>query len=114
MKKWYITPSTNILIDTEKDTAKKVGDHMVYSSNCYIAPCDCTVFFSSSKGDKQIDVKEGQIVFTFYRDTLPHQIVVFDSTGWKENIQFTIEENQKIKEEWAANSCCDCESKCAD
>lgn len=115
MKKWYITPSTNIVIDTESDEATRINNQYTSINCCYVAPEDCTVNFTDSKGQKTFDVKKGQIILTFYKDQLPNQIVILDSKEFFENIDFMVKEDQKKKEEWAkrdAEACGNCDSCC--
>lgn len=115
MKKWYITPSTNLVIDTESDEVTRAKDQYTSINCCYAAPEDRTVIFTDSKGQKTFDVKKGQIILTFYKDQLPNQIVVIDSKEFFENIDFMVKETQKEKEEWAkrhAEDACGCCDKC--
>lgn len=103
MKKWYITPSTNILINEDNDYAERVGDNYTSLCSCYIAPEDCIVKFSSSKegGFDEYQVKKGQILFTFYSANLPNQLVIFDSDALRENIESYNKDIQEEKEKWA-------------
>lgn len=121
MKRWYITPSTNLLIDTETDSAIHIQDEYTNMNCCYIAPEDCKIKFACNKScdnqgdEKEYNVKKGQLVFTFYRADLPNQLIILDSKELIENIEFRKNEEQKAKEEWAANKVCDgCGTNCKD
>lgn len=113
MKKWYITPSNNILIDTESQKAISVEDNSLSIHYCYIAPEDCTIEYTNSEGTKEFEVKEGQLVLTFYRDSFVNKIVVIDSPEILENLNKYKEELQAEKERWASDCCgkCPCSEK---
>ena len=114
MKKWYITPSSNMMIDFDTESAVRIDAEYLSINDAYMAPCDCKIFFTDSNGTKEYDVKEGQIVITFYKKNLPNQILIVDNPQLKENIQFYKDEIQKEKERWAAEKtcepCADCEA----
>jgi hypothetical protein len=110
MNKWYLTAGSNLMLNQETDRCYNVTDCYTNINCCYIAPEDCTLYFNNSvtDGPVQYEVKKGQVVLTFYKDTLPHQIVILDSDKFKENLQFYMDEMQKEKERWAADK-----TKCA-
>lgn len=114
MKTWYITPSNNIVIDTDNDNAKIVDDNYTSINSCYIASEDCKIKFTDSKtnGWTEYDVKEGQIVLTFYSKEMPNQLVILDSKEFLENLNGYRDAMQKEKEEWASKKCCDCCGNC--
>lgn len=101
MKKWYITPSTNIFVDTDTDTGRRIDSEYASINDVYIAPEDCVVKYSDSKGDQEFEVKKGQILVTVYNKEMPHQIMIIDSKDFEENILSYKEYRQKEKEEWA-------------
>lgn len=115
MKTWYITPSNNIVIDTDNEDAKIVDDNYTSINSCYIASEDCKIKFTDSKtkGWTEYEVKKGQIVLTFYSKEMPNQLVILDSKEFLENLNGYREAMQKEKEEWASKKCCgDCCESC--
>lgn len=106
MNKWYLTTNSNLMLDSETDKAFSVTDCYTNINCCYIAPEDCTLVFTSSETTEPVkyDVKKGQIVLTFYKDTLPNRLVILDSEGFRENLQKYMDDLQKEKERWAAEA----------
>lgn len=113
MKKWYITPSSNLMLDTETESVKRIKDNYTSIENVYITPEDCDIIFSrDDEESKTFSVKKGQLVITFYKHSLPNQLVICDCEGLYENIQAYNNELQQEKERWAAAEdhkceCCD-------
>lgn len=119
MKIWYITPSTNLMLDKDTDQVERIDCEYTSINECYIAPFDCKIKFSgrNSKEIKEYDVKQGQVVITFYKESLPNQLVILDCPEFLENIQAYKDEVQQEKERWANENkagCCDacCKSDC--
>lgn len=115
MKIWYTNAHSSLILDTQTESLQT--PHEVYTNikKCYIAPCDCTIKYKDSqdKDFETFDVKEGQIVLLFYKNSLPNSIVVLDSAEFLENLKVYNDIVQKEKEEWAASkNCSACEAKC--
>ena len=85
---WYMTPSTNLMLDVETEEIKTVHENYTSINNCYIAPCDCILKYKDSNSSEFItrEIKEGQVVLTFYSSNMPNKFVVIDSKEFKENL----------------------------
>lgn len=61
-----------------------------------------------NKNNKRIelDAEEGDLLVEFYESAFPNPILLIHSKEWVENLNKYDEEQQKLKEKWAATSCC--------
>lgn len=88
MMTWYMTPSTNLMIDVETEEIRTVSENYTSIQYCYIAPCDCVLKYKDSNSSEFItkEVKQGQIILTFYSSKMPHKFLVIDSEEFKDNL----------------------------
>jgi len=116
MKTLYISDTGRILLDAENNKCDQFRSDRESIQNIYLIEESMHVVFDSGEYHKELDVEQGDILITFYREGLPHRVIVAKSSEWAENVQWFRDEEQKEKERWAAKqaadggSCpCDCE-----
>lgn len=124
MKTLYLTSNSNIIIDTENNSADRINSERESISRIYMANEPMHVVFGEGEFKKEFDVKKDDIIITFYGcgEDWPHHVVVAKSKEWIANFKTQHKVEQKIKEEWAkkqksasentAANCCDCDQQC--
>lgn len=113
MKTLYMTPGTNIVVDTDNNKASQLDSAPQSINRIYMADDDMHLVFDSGEQHIETDVTAGDIIITFYASQFKYRMIVVKSNEWVENITLENERNQKIREEWAAKKLaesCDCES----
>lgn len=115
MKKIFISSLTRNAVgfDTENQSLFDVPSDSDKISRLYYIKEDCEMTFGC-EGDQQIvPLNAEDIVIVFYEDRFPHHFVVIKNKEWAENIKWLRDEEQRMKEEWAAKHadedihCCD-------
>lgn len=116
MKTLYLTSNSNIIVNTEDNSADKIDNEREYISRIYMANEPMHVIFGEGEFKKEFDVKKDDIIITFYNSGTdwPHRVVVAKSKEWIANFKASRKAEQKIKEEWAkkkaaSTTCADCD-----
>lgn len=117
MKTLYLTSNSNIVINTEDNSADKIDCERESISRIYMASEPMHVIFGEGEFKKEFDVKKDDIIITFYScgTDWPHRVVVAKSKDWIANFKANHKAEQKAKEEWAkkqAASNIKCEDCC--
>lgn len=116
MKTLYISNNSNILIDTEENTANSLDSQREAIQRIYLAEEPMHVVYGSGEYKREVDVKKDDVIVTFYTDDFENRIVVVKSKDWANNLKKYNKRQQEIKEKWAAaesNKCkCECDSAC--
>lgn len=121
MKTLYLTSNSNIVINTEDNSADKIDCERESISRIYMASEPMHVIFGEGEFKKEFDVKKDDIIITFYScgTDWPHRVVVAKSKDWIANFKANHKAEQKAKEEWAkkqsnlSNEGGDCCETCA-
>lgn len=109
MKTLYISNGSNILIDTEENTANSLSTQREAIQRIYLAEEPMHVVYGSGEYKREVDVKKDDIIVTFYTDDFENRIVVVKSKDWANNLKKYNKRQQEIKENWAANESAKCE-----
>lgn len=124
MKTLYLTSNSNIIIDTENNSADRIDSERESISRIYMANEPTHVVFGKGEFKKEFDVKKDDIIITFYGygEDWPNRVVVAKSKEWVANFKAQHKAEQKAKEEWAKKqkstsedavpNCCDCTECC--
>jgi hypothetical protein len=102
MKTLYISNGSNILIDTEENTANTVDSQREAIQRIYLAEEPMHVVYGSGEYKREVDVKKDDIIVTFYTDDFENRIVVVKNKDWANNLKKYNKRQQEIKEQWAA------------
>ena len=121
MKTLYISNGSNILIDTEENTANAIDTQREAIQRIYLAEEPMHVVFEGTLNGElhheETDVKKGEILIVFYLNRYTKKVLcTVKSKEWSANIKNRHEIEQKEKEEWALKNaneapcceCCDC------
>lgn len=109
MKTLYISNSSNILIDTEENTANSLDSQREAIQRIYLAEEPMHVVYGSGEYKREVDVKKDDVIVTFYTDDFENRIVVVKSKDWANNLKKYNKRQQEIKEKWAADESAKCE-----
>ena len=116
MKTLYLTSNSNIIVNTEDNSADKIDSERESISRIYMANEPMHVIFGEGEFKKEFDVKKDDIIITFYAcgTDWPHRVVVAKSKEWIANFKANHKAEQKMKEEWAKKQsastvCADCD-----
>lgn len=103
MKTLYLTSSSNIVVNTEDNSADRIDSERESISRIYMATEPMHVIFGGGEFKKEFDVKKDDIIITFYScgTDWPHRVVVAKSKEWIANFKANHKAEQKAKEEWA-------------
>lgn len=118
MKTLYISDGSNILIDTEENTANIIGNQREAIQRIYLAEEPMHVVYSSGEYKREVDVKKDDLIVTFYTDEFENRMIVVKSKDWANNLKKYNKRQQELKEKWAldalkkgsdneAQSCCE-------
>lgn len=101
----FVTTRGLIQLDENNEPIGKNSDRQAISTVVRITE---PVHIVYNKNDKRIelDAEEGDILVEFYDSAFPNPILLIHSKEWVENLNKYDEEQQKLKEKWAATSCC--------
>lgn len=114
MKTLYISNGSNILLDTEENTANSLNGQREAIQRIYLAEEPMHVVCCCGEYKREVDVKKDDIIVTFYTDDFENRIVVVKNKDWANNLKKYNKRQQEIKEKWAAaesdkcDECCDC------
>lgn len=107
MKTWYVNERSNMFIDFDNNATKTIDCEYTSINDCYIAPCDCKMYFTNKKGEvTECDVKKGQLVITFYSENMPNRFIVLDEPKLIENIIAHKEYREKAEVKACGDNCC--------
>lgn len=113
MKTMIATTRSAIMIDTDTLDVKKINEDRATISSVYLIDEDCTIKCATDDPVKVFDASAGDILINFWANTFPNKWILVKDDVWAENIKHDREEQQKVKEEWAASKAdCDSEIKC--
>lgn len=103
-----------ILFNTETEEIKGLKCNVVAIDDIFIVPEDAKLHWENKYNDsvEDTDVKKGDIIVTFYNTDLGTDHIVVKSNEWLNAINHYNEIQQKIKESWAKDRCCDDCTKC--
>ena len=116
MKTLYICNNSNILIDTEENTANAIDTQREAIQRIYLAEEPMHVVYGSGEYKREVDVKKDDLIITFYTDEFENRMIVVKSKDWANNLKKYNKRQQELKEKWAlekkcadeASPCCDC------
>lgn len=116
MKTLYICNNSNILIDTEENTANAIDTQREAIQRIYLAEEPMHVVYGSGEYKREVDVKKDDLIITFYTDDFENRMIVVKSKDWANNLKKYNKRQQELKEKWAAEKgctdeaspCCDC------
>lgn len=115
MKTLYLTRGSNIVVDTDDNTANRLDTTRSAIDRIYYVKEPMHVVYGYGEVHEELDVKKGDILVVFYDSTFKHQIIVAKSKQWVENILDYEKREQEEKEKWAAKkltNCTDCGETC--
>lgn len=107
MKTLYISNGSNILIDTEENTANAIDTQREAIQRIYLAEEPMHVVYGSGEYKREADVKKDDLIITFYTDEFENRMIVVKSKDWANNLKKYNKRQQELKEEWALNKKCD-------
>ena len=102
MKTLYISNCSNILIDTEENTANTIDTQREAIQRIYLAEEPMHVVYGSGEYKREVDVKKDDLIITFYTDDFENRMIVVKSKDWANNLKKYNKRQQELKEEWAA------------
>lgn len=108
MKTLYISDSSNILIDTEENTANAVYSQRESIQRIYLAEEPMHVVYGSGEYKREADVKKDDLIITFYTNDFENQMIVVKSKDWVNNLKKYNKRQQELKEEWALKNKKEC------
>lgn len=104
MKKIVNIKRTPVIIDTDTMEIEALPEKTRSIDSIYIIPEDAKMHWESTIGNLDpvdTDVKEGDILITFYSSDLGKDFAIVKSDDWKNMLIHADEEIQKRKESWA-------------
>lgn len=88
MKTLYLNDhGSNIYIDPENNSAEWLDSEREAIQRIYIAPEDMHVVYSSGEYKRELDVKEGDLIITFYTPDFEHRVISVTNSDWVENLE---------------------------
>ena len=102
MKTLYINGSSNITVDQETNEVGMLSSEYERISRIYLAPEDMHVVFGREGVTIEKDVKEGELIITFYEGCYENRMIIVHNDEWRDNLIKYHEKLQQEKEEWAA------------
>lgn len=103
MKTLYLTGGySNIVVDPETEYVNKLEPISLGIDSAYFVEEPMHVIYGKGEYKRELDVKKGDIIITFYSGRFKHQVVVVKSKDWAENIKVLREKEQEEKERWAS------------
>lgn len=106
MKTLYISNNSNILIDTEENTANTIDIQREAIQRIYLAEEPMHVVYGSGEYKREVDVKKDDLIITFYTDEFENRMIVVKSKDWANNLKKYNKRQQELKEKWAAEKEC--------
>lgn len=110
MKILYLTGGSNILVDTENETANRIESARQAIDRIYLAEEPMHVVFGEGETHAEADVKKGDLIITFFCRDFKNRMVVVKNKQWAENITLWEKAEQEEKERWAKAKCDGCEA----
>lgn len=105
MKTLYLTDTnTNIVVDTENQTAERLTAESRYDiRDVYVIPEPMHVVYGNSTCKEEADVNQGDILIRFYDKSIEgiKNIIVVSNKDWSDRVAKVLELEQREKEEWA-------------
>lgn len=101
MKILYLTGGSNILVDTENETANRIESARQAIDRIYLAEEPMHVVFGEGETHAEADVKKGDLIITFFCRDFKNRMVVVKNKQWAENITLWEKAEQEEKERWA-------------
>lgn len=110
MKTLYLTRGSNIVVDTENNTANRLSSERQGIDYIYLADEPMHVVFGFEDEHEEVDVEKGDIIVTFYSDVFKKQMIVVKNEDWLNNLTEYRKQEQEEKERWAKSKkiCEDC------
>lgn len=102
MKTLYISRGSNIIIDTENNTANRTEACRQGIDNLFLAEEPMHVVYGYGEFQKECDVEKGDIIVTFYNDSFKNRMIIVKNEEWVENLVEAKKAEQEEKERWAA------------
>lgn len=106
MKTLYISNGSNILIDTEENTANTMDSQREAIQRIYLAEEPMHVVYGCGEYKREVDVKKDDLIITFYTDDFENRMIVVKNKDWANNLKKYNKRQQEIREEWALNKAC--------
>ena len=102
MKTLYLTRGSNILVDTENNTADSLQLVRQGIDHIYLAEEPMHIVYGAGEVHEEADAEKGDIIITFYSDTFKKQLVIVkNNEDWVNNIVEYRKKEQEEKERWA-------------
>lgn len=103
-----------IMFNTETEQVKGIKCNVRAIDDIFVVPEDAKLHWENKYNCsvEDTDVKKGDIIVTFYNTDLGTDHVVVKSNEWLNAINHYNEIEQKRKEEWAKDKCCEGCTKC--
>jgi hypothetical protein len=109
MKKLVNVNRSPLIIDTDTFEITPMKETVRGIDSVYVTPEVAKLHWEQEDKDPiDIDVEKGDILLTFYNRDLGRNFLVVKSPEWLEMINTAEAIEQKRKEKWAQNNCCDC------
>lgn len=106
----------NVIFDKETQEVSVLEKVRLCIDCIYVAPDDMHIVHKYGDKKRELDVKKGDIIATFYSNDCKHNIIAFSNAEWLENAEAIKEAEQREKEAWAKENkckCCDCDCESA-
>lgn len=115
MKTLYLTSNgSNIYVEPETNSCGKIDSSREAINRIYLVDEEMHIVYQAGEYKRELDAAPGDIIVTFYENAFVNRIVVVKNEDWAENLIKEREEEQKRKEEWAAQikdaKCATCEN----
>lgn len=109
MNRLYVNETGRVLLDENNNILQLNSDRQAID-RVFLIDTDTEINYSTEGVTNKLVAPAGSLVICFYENEFPNKVIVVNSDEWKENIKTYRDIEQKLKEEWAAKKCCDCEN----
>lgn len=108
----------NVIFDKETQEVSVLEKIRMCIDYTYVAPEDMHIVHKYGDKERELDVKKGDIIVTFYGNDCKYNIIAFSNAEWLENAEAIKEAEQREKEAWAKEKKCkpcdECCGNCCD
>ena len=114
MKTLYLTNRSNIVVDSEDNSADQLNRSRQAIEDVYMITESIHVVYGKGDDKCEFDVETGDIIITFY--DFKNKVIVVKNKEWFENLEDYEKREQENKLKWAAENkgkCCEaCANTC--
>lgn len=108
MNTLYVTRGSNILVNTEDNTADRLPTARQGIDYIYYIEEPTHIVYGCGETHCEADAEAGDIAVVFYTDVFKNPLIVVKNEQWAENIIAYRKKEQEEKERWAQSKCDNC------